>query len=122
MKIRIKGNSVRFRLTQSEVRQLSETGSVQETTEFASGIFQYQVSLAPDIQNLRATYTHGKIVMLVPETDGKNWFQNEIVGFETDMPLPEGKKLHLLLEKDFACLDNTMEDQSDNYPNPKMQC
>jgi hypothetical protein len=24
-----------------------------------------------------------------------------------------------LLEKDFACLDNTLEDQSDNYPNPK---
>ena len=122
MKIRIKGNSVRFRLTQSEVRQLSETGSVQETTEFASGTFHYQVSLAPGIQNLQATYTHGKIVMLVPKMDGENWFQNEIVGFETDMPLPEGKKLHLLLEKDFACLDNTTEDQSDNYPNPKMQC
>jgi hypothetical protein len=24
----------------------------------------------------------------------------------------------LLVEKDFVCLDNTIEDQSDNYPNP----
>jgi hypothetical protein len=26
--------------------------------------------------------------------------------------------LHLLVEKDFTCLDNVAEDQSDNYPNP----
>ena len=28
------------------------------------------------------------------------------------------KKLYILIEKDFKCLDNTIEDQSDNYPNP----
>jgi hypothetical protein len=26
--------------------------------------------------------------------------------------------LQLLVEKDFTCLDNVDEDQSDNYPNP----
>lgn len=35
------------------------------------------------------------------------------VGFERK----EGN-LHLLVEKDFTCLDNVDEDQSDNYPNP----
>ena len=32
----------------------------------------------------------------------------------------EGKQgdLVLLVEKDFTCLDNAEEDQSDNYPNP----
>jgi hypothetical protein len=25
------------------------------------------------------------------------------------------------LEKDFTCLENRAEDQSDNYPNPKLQ-
>jgi hypothetical protein len=29
--------------------------------------------------------------------------------------------LHLLIEKDFTCLDNVDEDQSDNYPNPLLQ-
>jgi len=33
-----------------------------------------------------------------------------------------GVQLHLLLEKDFVCLDNTAEDQSDNYPNPNKAC
>jgi hypothetical protein len=35
------------------------------------------------------------------------------VGFENT----DGE-LHLLVEKDFTCLDNVAEDQSDNFPNP----
>ena len=122
MKIRIKGNSVRFRLTQSEVKQLSETGSVQEISEFGTQTFQYRVQLMKGIQNLQASYIQNEIMLSIPESDGKDWFQKETVGFEHEMPLSEGKKLHLLVEKDFACLENTAEDQSDNYPNPKLQC
>jgi hypothetical protein len=32
------------------------------------------------------------------------------------------QELFLLIEKDFVCLDNTFEDQSDNYPNPNAVC
>ena len=35
------------------------------------------------------------------------------VGFEETV-----SGLHLLVEKDFTCLDSIEEDQSDNYPNP----
>lgn len=121
MKIRIKGNSIRFRLTQSEVKQLSETGSIAETTELVDNVFQYQVKLMPEANQLQASYTNHTIMLMVPETDGKNWFHNHTVGFEHEMELPNGKKLHLLLEKDFTCLENRAEDQSDNYPNPKLQ-
>lgn len=31
-------------------------------------------------------------------------------------------KVNLLIEKDFVCIDNTTEDQSDNYPNPSLNC
>ena len=41
-----------------------------------------------------------------------------MVGLENEMEIAPGKILYLLLEKDFKCLDNTTEDQSDNYPNP----
>jgi hypothetical protein len=37
----------------------------------------------------------------------------DTVGYENDHG-----NLHLLVEKDFTCLDNVAEDQSDNYPNP----
>lgn len=121
MKIRIKGNSVRFRLTQSEVKQLSETGSIAETTDFGTSEFSYQVQLNPYIQELRAEFSNNQIVLMLPKSAGKDWYHNDVVGFENDMELSAGNKLHLLLEKDFTCLDNTMEDQSDNYPNPKLQ-
>lgn len=121
MKIRIKGNSVRFRLTRSEVKQLSETGSVTERTVFGTHVFRYKVKLMSSIQNLRASYDNNQITMMVPQEDGRNWSHNETVGFENVMELPEGKGLHLLLEKDFTCLEDRNEDQSDNYPNPKLQ-
>lgn len=122
MKIRIKGNSIRFRLTQSEVKQLSETGSVAETTQFEQATFAYQVQLESNIQELEASFSQNTIILKVPEADGNNWFDSDTVGFENTMALQNGNQLHLLLEKDFACLENTNEDQSDNYPNPKMQC
>lgn len=122
MKIRIKGNSIRFRLTQSEVKQLSETGLVAETTQFEQTQFTYKVQLESKIQELEASFSENTIILKVPEADGNNWFDSDNVGFENTMSLKNGNQLHLLLEKDFACLENTTEDQSDNYPNPKMQC
>ncbi|THV60810.1 hypothetical protein EZV76_00265 [Flagellimonas alvinocaridis] len=122
MKIRIKGNSVRFRLTQSEVKQLSETGSVMETTEFEQTTFVYEVQLEPTITELQASFFENTIIMKVPKDMGIHWFDSDTVGFENRVVLTNGNQLHLLLEKDFTCLENTSEDQSDNYPNPKLQC
>ena len=121
MKIRIKGNSVRFRLTQTEVKTLSDTGSMTETTDFGRSTFGYQVKLTPHIKALTAEFFDNRIVLMVPEDDGKDWPLNDTVGFENNVELSTGEQLHLLLEKDFTCLDNTMEDQSDNYPNPRLQ-
>ena len=122
MKIRIKGNSIRFRLTQSEVKQLSETGLVSETTSFEQAAFAYEVRLEPKITALQAGFSKNTITLQVPNADGITWFTSDAVGFENTVVLANGNQLHLLLEKDFACLENTSEDQSDNYPNPKLQC
>jgi hypothetical protein len=56
--------------------------------------------------------------MLMPEHDATNWVQTERVGYENNITLRGGEKLYLLIEKDFKCLDNTNEDQSDMYDNP----
>lgn len=115
MKIRIKGNSVRFRLTQSEVKQLCENGSVSEQTNFEDTSFRYTVKMTDDKDTLFANFEDGMITLFLPEGLGKDWYTNERVGFQHHQDT-----LFLLLEKDFTCLDNTMEDQTDNYPNPKL--
>ena len=115
MKIRIKGNSVRFRLTQSEVKQLCEQDHVSEQTDFGDTFFRYAVKMTNEKDTMQATFENHMITLFLPERLGKDWHTNEQVGFQHHQD-----KLFLLLEKDFTCLDNTTEDQSDNYPNPKL--
>ncbi len=115
MKIRIKGNSVRFRLTQSDVKQLCEKGSVSEQTNFGDLVFRYAVKMTDDTDTMSASFENQRITLFLPERLGKDWQNNDQVGFQHHQD-----ELFLLLEKDFTCLDNTMEDQSDNYPNPKL--
>ena len=120
MKIRIKGNSVRFRLTQTEVKQLCEEGSVKEQTNFGDTTFKYTVHMAGDVPQMQAEFKDQNIIVYLPKALGKDWFENGKVGFEQYQKI-NGDDLYLLLEKDFTCLDNTTEDQSDNYPNPKLE-
>ena len=119
MKIRIKGNSVRFRLTRSEVSQLCREGKIEEGTNFNGAEFVYAVRLDDNAEELGAEFKDGTISLLLPKKILGDWAVNEQVGFENTVKLDDGKELFLLLEKDFTCLDNTIEDQSDNYPNPK---
>ncbi|WP_405380083.1 DUF7009 family protein [Maribacter sp. LLG6340-A2] len=120
MKIRIKGNSVRFRLTQSEVKALSENGEIYDHTNFGKSEFKYGVVLTDGIPNLETSFKDNCIILKMPSALGKKWYNNEIVTYDHTVATSNGETLYLLLEKDFTCLDNTLEDQSDNYPNPKL--
>ena len=119
MKIRIKGNSVRFRLTKSEVLQLSNKGYFEEKTEFDTNQFIYAIKASSTYKNLHASFNGNSILMYVPNVLLKDWESNEKVGFYHDQKTDNGKILILTIEKDFVCLDETVEDQADNYPNPK---
>lgn len=118
MKIRIKENSVRFRLTRSEVDQVCTKGSYTEHTEFDTAHFTYGVNVKEDISDLMADFMGNAIILNLPKHFIKEWQQTDRVGFERQIPLKNGKTLLALLEKDFVCMDDNREDQSDNYPNP----
>lgn len=116
MKIRIKDNSIRFRLTQSEVSELGKNGIVSSFTEFVDRPFIYAIEKTND-KVLSAAFIENKIVMKMPEEMVAELVSTDIVGFDGQVGL-----VKLLVEKDFVCIDNTMEDQSDNYPNPNLKC
>jgi len=117
MKIRIKENSVRFRLTPTEVKRFCEEGSIEKTTQFSTTTFTYGVK-QKQIETLQVDFNDNTITLNVPVDFAKDWNGNDVVGLEHSEDLSDGSKFFLLLEKDFACLDNTHEDQSDKYPNP----
>ena len=122
MKIRIKGNSIRLRLTQTEVANFAKTGYLEEHTEFGNATFTYALANDAEVLTLSAKMEGAKITMQVPPNLAKNWTSTNEIGFQHKQPLSNGKELFLLVEKDFVCLDNTFEDQSDNYPNPNAHC
>ena len=122
MKLRIKGNSIRFRLSKSEVGKLAVIGNLEEQTSFGENKFVIALQSVDEGDELTAKLNLNKITMFVPVKLVKDWPENNVVGFDASMPLPDGNKLNLLLEKDFVCLDHTTEDQSDNYENPNKTC
>ena len=118
MKIRIEDNAVRFRLRRSEVDQLAERGALKAFTRFPGSDFEYAIEAAPIIADMEATFDGRRITIRVPQSWIKEWPDSPQVGFETRME-ENGLDLHLLVEKDFVCLDRNLEDQKDQYPNPK---
>jgi predicted nucleotidyltransferase len=120
MKIRIKDNSVRVRLTKSEIERFANEGYIESTTAFVSNTLTYALEARSDKygHELSADFMNGIITMYIPEKMAKDWVETDAVGFETKLALDNGETLYLLLEKDFKCFDITNEDQSDNFENP----
>ena len=122
MKLRIRGNSLRIRLSKKEVVKIAEDGYLEEQTSFGENKFIYALEKVDKGNELTASLDLNKITVFVPSVLVNNWPENDITGFNANMPLSGKDSLFLLLEKDFICLDETTEDQSDNYENPHKTC
>lgn len=122
MKLRIKGDSLRVRLSRSEVDSLAQSGTLEDSTRFVSSTLKYTLTSKEGISDLEADFNLGEITLYVPSAIATAWPGNDVISYKAEMPLPGGNKLALLLEKDFKCIDNTEEDQSDNYENPNAAC
>jgi hypothetical protein len=121
MKIRIKGNSLRYRLTRPEVEGFSETGLVEERVNFGAAALTYALCRT-DAGELSAVFTDNRIVLYLPAAFINEWVHTDKVGYGYRMPLDGiGETLYLLVEKDYTCLDDVDEDQHDNYPNPLLK-
>ncbi len=118
MKIRIKGNSVRLRLSQSDVNRLRLTGMIHEETLFVDSRFIYKLMRSNEHDAIAASFENGAITVFLPNTQFDDFVNTQQVGCGGDMKIGDADKLSILVEKDFKCLDNTLEDQSDNFPNP----
>ncbi|MEP7074980.1 MAG: hypothetical protein ABI878_04150 [Acidobacteriota bacterium] len=122
MKLRMRSNSIRLRLTQSEVGQLADTGSVEETIDFGTdcgGSFTYGLVIDDERSEVLSIADKGRITVFLPRTLAESWIGTETVGVEADQPIDVSGVLRLLIEKDFTCVHpRPGEDGSDAFPNP----
>jgi hypothetical protein len=122
MKIRIKGNAVRIRLSKTEVELFALQGYIEETTDFEESVFRYTVKRTAE-ENMSADFANGNIILYVSKHLVELWSSTSLVGIVYDHPISNGKFLNLLLEKDFKCIDAIItEDQSDYFENPAKSC
>lgn len=117
MKLRIKGSSIRMRVTKSEMDRFATEGYLEERTEFGNTTFIYALQRY-DADVMAASFADNTITVFMPAAKANEWATSNKVGYEHNVDLGNGKKLYLLLEKDFKCLDETHENQDDNYDNP----
>ncbi len=120
MKIRIKDNSIRLRLTRAEVDTIRDHGVVVSNTGFPGGRqFSYALESSPASVNPAAFYSDNEIRVRLPETVVLAWVTTEQVSIQGEQTLDDGEKLLILVEKDFACLaPRSGEDESDMFANP----
>ena len=122
MKLRIKGNSIRFRLTQSEVKIVEQTGLVKDQIKFSNSIsLEYEIKAATGLEYVEATYSENKIILKVNESLIRDWAHSDQVTISSSLDLSSNENLTILIEKDFKCLSPRDEDESDMFPHPKQQ-
>lgn len=124
MKLRIKGNSIRLRLGQSEVRRLAIDGTVEESTAFAAWkdlrLF-YAICETADFDAVCAYFADRRIVVRVPRKMIDQWATTDQVGIDALQRNGDGSELRILIEKDFECIAAAPdESQEDAFPNPQL--
>jgi hypothetical protein len=115
MKLRIRGNTVRVRLTKSEVAAFAAHGFIEEITDFGHGQILVCALTAAEIGKPTATFINGTIEIKIPVDDVRRWTDSDEVsiGGTTDT-------LVLLVEKDFKCLTpRDGDDDADTFPHPR---
>lgn len=122
MKLRIRGNSLRLRLTKGEVERVVTDHFIEGAISFGGEKKLTYVLMAADVPGVRADFHDSRIVVSAPRDVLRRWATNEEVGIEGQQPVDEGS-LAVLVEKDFACLTkHSNEDDADAYPNPNKSC
>jgi hypothetical protein len=124
MKLRIRGNSVRFRLGQSEVQRLAAEGAVEEVTQFDIAGKQrlvYRLETAGNAASVEASFESGILLVRIPAEEAHRWASSEQVGIEMLQAVGGIGDLKILIEKDFECIDaRPDEPQDDAFPHPAM--
>lgn len=121
MKLRVRDNSIRLRLTRTEVEDLRATGLVEARTEFPGGLdFRYALESSPASVKPGAFFSNNVMTVRLPETTVLAWATTDQVSIRGEQRLEDGATLAILVEKDFQCLtEREDEDESDMFPHPQ---
>ncbi len=115
MKLRIQGDSIRLRLTVSEVAAVGGGQPVQETTHLGPRPFAHSLTPLADATAVDAAFDGGTMRVTLPAATARRWAETEEVSLHG-----VAGAVTILIEKDFDCLEPRAGDEKiDTFPNPK---
>jgi len=118
VKLRIVDDSLRLRLTRSEVASIERGLAVESSVHFPGGPALTYSLVVADTNRISASLDAATIEVLLPRAVALQWAAGNDVSLHGEQPLEHGV-LRILVEKDFTCVEpRDGEDQSDLYPNP----
>jgi hypothetical protein len=121
VKLRIKDDSIRFRVPPSGVKTLMATGKLTAQVRFSLSPFRaltYALVLDDAVITLSLEFDEDKITARLPIGETTRWAESNEVAIRSTTELDSSSMLTLLIEKDFACLDLSDEENKDTFPNP----
>ena len=121
MKLRIKGNTLRVRVSRSEVARLLVADPLEETIYFTpepTAKLTYALQQDQSLSRPAVQYAQNRVTILIPTHHVISWGTSDQVGIAENISLGNLGSLGLLIEKDFACLDRSDKDNEDTFPNP----
>ncbi|MGI4827654.1 MAG: DUF7009 family protein [Janthinobacterium lividum] len=121
MKLRIKGNSVRLRVTRSEVSQLLTEGRIEEVVYFTAdgqSRLTYALERSDAVSGTQLLTRPQEVAIVLPAKAAASWAEGTEVGVYATVDLGLRGSLELMVEKDFACLDLSDAENVDTFPNP----
>lgn len=119
MKLRIHGNALRLRLNQAEVAQFSKTGFIEDAVEFGSDVrLAFSLESLPDLDTAQVLYQPNWVRVQIPTGQATEWIMTDLVGVAGEQSLGNGKRLSVLIEKDFQCVHGSEPQDPHAYPNP----
>jgi ABC-type uncharacterized transport system auxiliary subunit len=124
MKLRILGDSLRLRLSQSDVKTFAETGRVEEVIHFGPGAqITYALEHDAGVEALQASYAGSEVTVRMPTSVARGWADTDEVTLKADQALEGDATLSLLVEKDFKCaIPRPGEEDYDGFEHPTGGC
>lgn len=120
----MQSNSIRYRLKEPEVNEFKNNGIIKESIQLGSnsGTSLHFILQKSDTEQITVQSENNTTIIWVPTDMAVEWTNTTTVGFDTVIQLENGRKLKVLVEKDFECLEAGKEENIGAYPNPKKNC
>lgn len=119
MKLRIKGDSLRLRISPSEMRTFLEKGRIEDTIHFGAA-HDARLTYALEhgsVNQISVRYEAAEAAVVIPTTQARAWADGDDVGIYGSVPAGSAS-LEVSIEKDWACLSGSEAENTDTFPNP----